>query len=108
MFLSKTFLIITIIVLLSVVLFLLYKLYKFSIIILNLETSVEECLDVLDSHYKKMNEVIQKPVFFDSIEVRQVINDIKQCHNAVLLVANRLTSDSGIQGEIKKEDSEKE
>lgn len=85
-----------------------YKLYRFSIVILDIESSVEECLDILNVHYGKMNEIIQKPVFFDSVEVRQVINDIKQCHNAVLLVANKLTSDSGIQGEIKKENSEEE
>jgi len=80
------------------------KLYTFSVIILNVEESIEESLDLLNHHYGKMNEVIQKPVFFDSIEVRQVMNDIKQCHFAILKIANKLTSDSGMQSEIKEED----
>lgn len=94
-----------IVLLLMLLFFVCQKLYKFSIIILDLETSVEECLDVLNLHYGKMNEVIQKPVFFDSVEVRQVINDMKSCHSAVLLVANKLTSDSGITSEAKEKDS---
>jgi hypothetical protein len=74
-------------------------------LILNLETTVEECLDILNTHYGKMNEIVQKPVFFDSVEVRQVINDIRQCHLAVLLVANKLTSETGIDSEeLEKED----
>ena len=53
-----------------------------------------------------MNEVIQKPVFFFFFEVRQGMSDIKQCHFAILKIANKLTSDSGMQSEIKEEDSQ--
>lgn len=94
-----------IVALLFLLFFVIYKLYKFSMIILDLESTVEECLDILNIHYGKMNDIIQKPVFFDSVEVRQVINDIKNCHSAVLLVANKLTSDSGIRSETKEKDS---
>ena len=94
-----------IVALLLLLFFVIYKLYKFSMIILDLESTVEECLDILNIHYGKMNDIIQKPVFFDSVEVRQVINDIKNCHSAVLLVANKLTSDSGIRSETKEKDS---
>ena len=102
---SEYFYIVIIVALLLLLFFVTYKLYKFSIIILDLETTVEECLDILNAHYGKMNDVIKKPVFFDSVEVRQVINDIKSCHSAVLLVANKLTSDSGIRSETKEKDS---
>tara|TARA_R110000851_G_scaffold105217_3_gene223287 strand:+ start:346 stop:663 length:318 start_codon:yes stop_codon:yes gene_type:complete len=96
---------VAIIVLLFLLLyFLANRLYKFSLIILNVEESIEESLDLLNHHYGKINEVVQKPVFFDSIEVRQVVDDIKQCHNAVLKVANKLTSDTGIKSEIKEKD----
>lgn len=82
------------------------KLYQFSILIINIEDSIEESLDILDSKYKNMNEIIQKPVFFDSIEVRQVISEIKECHAAVLKIANKLTYQSGIKSEsTKKENS---
>ena len=85
-------------------LFLFYKLYQFSMIILNIETAIEECLDLLDQKYKSMNEVIQKPIFFDSIEVRQVISDIKDCHNSVLIVANKLTRQTGLKDETEEKD----
>jgi hypothetical protein len=39
-----------------------------------------------------MSKILDKPIFFDSIEVRQVINDIKGSRDAVLYVANSLGS----------------
>lgn len=85
--------------------FLAIKLYKFSLIIINVEDAIEASLDVLDQNYKRMNEVVKKPVFFDSLEVRQVINQIKECHSSILTVANKLTNDIGLVSETKKEDS---
>ena len=106
MFLPEYIYIVTVVFLLLLLGLASMKLYKFSIIILNIEESIEESLDLLNYHYGKMNEVVQKPVFFDSIEIRQVVNDIKQCHFAVLKIANKLTSDTGIKGETKEEDSQ--
>tara|TARA_R110001592_G_scaffold175009_1_gene414009 strand:- start:1980 stop:2297 length:318 start_codon:yes stop_codon:yes gene_type:complete len=103
-FLPEYVYIVIIVLLFLLLYFLANRLYKFSLIILNVEESIEESLDLLNHHYGKINEVVQKPVFFDSIEVRQVVNDIKQCHNAVLKVANKLTSDTGIRSEIKEKD----
>lgn len=104
MFLPEYVYIVIIVLLFLLLYFLANRLYKFSLIILNVEESIEESLDLLNHHYGKINEVVQKPVFFDSIEVRQVVDDIKQCHNAVLKVANKLTSDTGIKSEIKEKD----
>ncbi len=77
-----------------------WKLVKFSLLILEIEEAIDECVEVLDSKYKSMNDVLETPVFFDSIEVRKVISDIKDCQNAVVIVANRLTEDIGLKGEI--------
>ena len=90
--------------LLLLVLYLCYKLYNFSLIILNVESAIERSLDILNERYEKMNEIVQKPIFFDSIEVRQVIAEIKASREAVLLIADELTTDSGLNSEIKKED----
>lgn len=92
--------------LLSLSMFLGWKLYQFSIIIMDIEDAVEESLDVLNEKYGKMNQVIQKPVFFDSIEIRQVISDIRECHHAILIIANKLTRNIGTEsGETEKENS---
>ena len=56
-----------------------------------MEDAIDESLDILDDKYRSMNEVLQKPVFFDSVEVRQVIADIKDCHRSILLIANKIT-----------------
>lgn len=69
-----------------------YKLYKFSIIILKLENEIEESLTILESHYDSIAEVLTKEIFFDSVEVRQVISDIKSSHDAILTVSEKLTS----------------
>tara|TARA_R110001592_G_scaffold96595_1_gene277297 strand:+ start:2998 stop:3315 length:318 start_codon:yes stop_codon:yes gene_type:complete len=83
-----------------------WKLYQFSIVIMDIEDAIEESLDILNEKYSKMNEIIQKPVFFDSIEVRQVISEIKDCHNAILIIANKLTKRIGATSdETKKEDN---
>ena len=47
---------------------------------------------MLDERYKSINEILQKPVFFDSLEVRQVIEDIGITRDAVLFIANQLVS----------------
>ena len=84
---------------------LLYKLYQFSLIIIDMEDSIEDCLDLLDKKYKSMYEILQKPVFFDSIEVRQVLSDIRECQNSILIIANTITKNIGYQGgETKEED----
>ena len=94
-----------IVVLLCAVFFLSRKLYKFSLIILRFEDALEESLDILDSKYKRINEIAQKPVFFDSVEIREVISEIKSSHEAILLVANKLTYGTGLESELKKENN---
>lgn len=92
--------------LLSLSIFLGWKLYQFSIVIMDMEDAVEESLDILNEKYGKMNEILQKPVFFDSVEIRQVIADIRDCHSTILTIANKLTRNIGTEsGETEKEDS---
>jgi hypothetical protein len=73
---------------------------------MDVEDAIEESLDILNERYGKMNEILEKPVFFDSIEVRQVIADIRECHRAILIIANKLTTNIGIEsGETEEKDS---
>ena len=90
----------------SLSIFLGWKLYQFSIVLIDVEDAIEESLDILNEKYGKMNEVLEKPVFFDSVEVRQVIADIRECHRAILVIANKLTRKIGTEsGETEKENS---
>ena len=69
----------------------------------NLEDTLEECLAVLDEKHMSINKVLEIPIFFDSVEVRQVLAELKDAHNAVVTVANKLTNETGITGEPKEE-----
>ena len=91
-------------VLLAFVAFLLYKVYTFSLIILNVESAIEESLDLLDERYSRINEIAQTPIFFDSVEIRQVVAEIKASHDALLIIANKLTYQTGLNSELKEED----
>jgi len=66
--------------------------YKFGVILINLQDGIEVSLDKLDEKYSSMSKILEKPVFFDSLEIRQVIRDIKDSRTAVLDVANILGS----------------
>jgi len=69
---------------------------KHAMIILNTQDAIERCLDIIDVQYKRMNEIVQTPVFFDSVEVRSVVSQIKKSYDSLLFVANTLMS--GIDG----------
>ena len=78
-----------------------YMNIKMGITILNIEDSIVECLDTLDERYTSMSKILEIPVFFDSMEVRQVIDDIRLSRDSVLVVANNLKN---IQ-EVEEDDS---
>ena len=65
---------------------------KLGIFILNLVDDIEEILDALDEKFKIFSKILEKPVFFDSVEVRQVIQEIKNCQDLILEIANKLSS----------------
>tara|TARA_B100000700_G_C14893574_1_gene783896 strand:- start:580 stop:891 length:312 start_codon:yes stop_codon:yes gene_type:complete len=92
-----------VLVLFALCLVITWKLIKFSLLILEVEEAINDCVELLDEKYRSMSEVLETPVFFDSVEVRKVISDIQDCQKAVVVVANRLTGDIGLKGEITKE-----
>ena len=89
-------------VLFLIILVLLYKLYQFSLLILKFESAVEDCLETLNERYENISKILEKEVFFDSMEVRQVINDIKISQESIVNVANTLTGNM-VYNETKKE-----
>lgn len=85
----STFTIVVLIALLSVSL---YYLVKFSLIILKVEDAIEETLDVLDERYRSISKILEIPLFYDSPQIRQVIQDVKSTRDSLLLIANRFAS----------------
>ncbi len=75
-------------ILLALLLVSLYFNYKHGIILLQIVDRIEESLDILDERYASISEILKIPLFFDSPQVRAVLEDIKVCRDAILRVAN--------------------
>jgi len=89
----------TFVVLLSCLGLSVYFNVKHGILILKVQDALENSLDILDERYRSISKIIETPLFFDSVEIRQVISDIDKCHESVLYVANILTDVAEERGE---------
>lgn len=70
-----------------------YFAIKFGITIIRFQDSLEEALDIIDEKYDSISEICERPLFYDSPEVRRVLRDIKSTRTALYVVANSLTND---------------
>lgn len=77
----------------------LYFNFKFGMIVLRLQDSIENSLELLDDCYGSITQTLQTPLFFDNAEVRKVLADIDSARNAVLNVANQLASIEDVEDE---------
>ena len=68
----------------------LYYCFKFAMIILSVQEVLEQSLDTLDERYENMTEILARPLFYDSPEVRAVLEDIKVSREAVHIIAKAL------------------
>lgn len=86
----------------------LYYNYKFGVLILEVQDSVESSLDILDQNYNSISEILEKPIFFDSVEVRQALKSITESRDAILYVANNLVDSVSEVGENEIREFEQE
>ena len=77
----------------------LFYLYKFVRIILRMEDSLEESLDVIDSSYNRISIILEKPLFYDSTEVRQILSELNNTKTSLLYVANVMTGQKHSAGD---------
>lgn len=76
-----------------------YFCIKFAMIIINMKEVIEESLDILDEKYAKISEILNIPIFYDSREVRVVLNEIKGVRESILRIAQKLTNQQEIEEE---------
>ena len=74
---------------------------KHGLLILKMTESMEEVLDTLDEKYSSISKVLEIPLFYDSPQVRGVVEDIRECRDVLLKSASKLTN-------IQQEEDEKE
>jgi hypothetical protein len=80
----------------SIILFVLlclsiYLNVRLGLVVLRVEDSIEDCLDTIDEKYNSMSEVLQRPLFYDSPEVKAVVKDIQKVRDSLHSVALSLT-----------------
>ena len=63
---------------------------RFGLVILKVQDSIEESLDVLDERYESISKILEIPLFYDSPEIRKVVDDIRQTRDAILVIANSI------------------
>jgi hypothetical protein len=85
-----------------------YYLIKFGIIIINVQETIEECLDIIDEKYSKVVQILEIPIFFDSPEIKQLLKELGHIKLSILHVANKLSLSDLRNKEEKEEDIEQD
>lgn len=66
--------------------------YRSAMMILRVQDAIEESLDVLDKRYESVSKILKIPIFYDSPEIKKAVEDVRKSRDAILYVANQLTS----------------
>lgn len=83
-----------------------YFCLKFAMTVLRVQDQIEKSLDVIDEQYSVIEEILKRPLFYDSPEVRKVLDSIAETRDTILLVASTLSSN--FNSEDNEEESEEE
>lgn len=64
-------------------------------IIIRVQDVVEDSLDIMDEKYSSISNILKIPLFYDSREVRTVLDDVRDVRESILDIARALTSVNG-------------
>ena len=76
-----------------------FYLVKFTRIILNVESVLEESLEVIDVSYNKMSDILEIPIFFNSPEVRRTVDEISKARQVIFNIAAALSGELAPEGQ---------
>jgi len=68
-----------------------YYCVRFAITVLRVQDSLQESLEVIEEKHMSISEILSRPLFYDSPEVRKVLKDIESTRDALEAVAYDLT-----------------
>ena len=88
-------------------LFFAYFCIKFALIIIKMQEELEYALDEIDKKYNRITEILDIPVFFDSPEIRRLLEEIKDIKRVILEISARFSkiNNKEIQQEIEDIDN---
>ena len=76
-----------------------YFVIKFGKTILSYQDSLEEAIETIDEKYSNISAICERPLFYDSPEVREVLSDIKSTRDSLHQVAFSLTENFIVEEE---------
>lgn len=69
-----------------------YFLYKFVLIVLELQDVLNESFDLLDRKINIISKILETPVFFDSSEVKRILKELESTKSLIIYIANKLAN----------------
>tara|TARA_E500000331_G_scaffold264223_1_gene255321 strand:- start:511 stop:822 length:312 start_codon:yes stop_codon:yes gene_type:complete len=81
-----------------------YFCIKFALALIRVQEAIEDSLDEIDRKYNRISEILKIPVFFDSPEVKNLINEIYEVRESVVYVADRLSDSVNKKAERRLEE----
>lgn len=86
-------------VLTTIIFTLSYFVVKFALYIFDLEDRIGDALAVLEEKEKSISKILEIPIFYDSPQIRQVLNDVKTTrkaiHDIIPMMAISISSNTG-------------
>ncbi|MBK22661.1 MAG: hypothetical protein CME70_06360 [Halobacteriovorax sp.] len=73
----------------------LFYLIRFGLIIIRVQDVLEVSLDMLDDKYATISKVLSTPLFYNSPEIRGVLENVREVRESILEIAHALTSIHG-------------
>lgn len=80
---------------------------KFALTLIKIQDALENSLDRLDVKYNNLSRILEIPIFYDSQEVRNAVNEIDDARNIILHIASEITSSIQEEAVIEYDNKEK-
>jgi hypothetical protein len=71
---------------------------------MNFEDRINDSFEKINKSRETIKEILTRPLFYDSPEVKEVINSIKNVQNTILYIASNLDMLEVIEVEDEKEE----
>ena len=65
---------------------------RYGLLILAIEDRIEQSLDELDGHYRRLGTILALPLAADDVHARSIVAAVRRAHDSVLAVANLLAN----------------
>ena len=78
---------------------------KFGLIIIRTKEAIEESLDLIDEKYQNISKILEIPIFYDSAEIKGVVNDLEDLKDNFLYIANQMAGENNIEEDDDQDES---